>query len=384
MQLAKAQHKIMLFHARLIELAETAEPVGTEKGTVVIGASVSRKGRVSRKENGESWFLYQRLGKDAIDIVSVRKLKMLCAARKPNLTTNKKRLDSWVRILFPANQPNDRPFSSDEITVRAFADRIKLDKERARYIIDYVRASELPTYNAISQGPASAARFTTKYAGLYYLYRHDLNEETRSNSAIVRATLSIRYPVPYKAYGATKRGDSRIRCKLVIPTYGDRKTASALTYDGFVGPKGRWHQFLFQARRDPKNPRTKKREDLILMYTEGLSFREGKSRLVRGVMMTQNQEHRLTPTVSTIGIVRAIAGRMKKKRVSNLNEPAKSYPYLDHYYHLAPRDEHDFMKKNAQVFYMGDPSTKKDVELSTIVRKLFKGWPALNTYGLHR
>jgi len=386
MQLSKAQHKLMLFHARLIELAETQEMVGNEKGTISLGPRPSRISRASRGENAEPWFIFERPDKPATEIMSAKKLKELCAARKPNLSTSEKRLDSWVKMLFPLQQPLhiDRPVSSDEVTVRVFADRIRLEKERARYIIDYIRASELPTYNAVSQGPAAAARFSGKHSGLYYVYRHDLNEETRWNSVVVRATLSIRYPVPYKAFGATKRGESRIRCKLVIPTYGERKTASVLVYDGFVGPKGRWHQFLFQARRDPKNPRTKKREDLLLMYTEGLSAREGKAGFARGIMLTQNQEHRLTPTVSTIGIVRAGRSRMGKKSVGKLARLAKTYPYIDHYYPLEPADEHEFMKNHAEVFHIGDAAKAKDPELGMIVRKLFEGWPALNTYGLHR
>jgi hypothetical protein len=383
MQLPKAQHKIMLLYARLIELGTTGETVG----------GIHNKGRISTaagNKNGDPSFYFHPPREAQKELVGVRKLKMLCAARAPHSKTTKKHLDDIVLELFPRQHHDDHPVSSDEVTVRAFADRIGFDRQRARFIIDSMRASELPTYNAVSQGWAPAERFAARYGGLYYLYRHDLNDHTRTNDApagvIVRATLSIRYPVPYRAYDAMKkRGESRIRCKLIIPAYGGRNASRSLSYDGFVGPKGRWHQFLFQARRNSKDPHTREREDLILMYTEGLARPDEKEpRFTRGVMMTQNQEHELTPTVSTIAIVRVPEHRIEKKSVPGLKRIADTHPYLDHYYRLTPQDEHDFMKDHAQIFHLDDLATTKKPELGAAARELFKGWPALNTYGLHR
>jgi hypothetical protein len=121
------------------------------------------------------------------------------------------------------------------------------------------------------------------------------------------------------------------------------------------------------------------------MYTEGLARPDEKEpRFTRGVMMTQNQEHELTPTVSTIAIVRVPEHRIEKKSVPGLRRIADTHPYLDHYYRLTPQDEHDFMKDHAQIFHLDDLATTKKPELGAAARELFKGWPALNTYGLHR
>jgi hypothetical protein len=75
---------------------------------------------------------------------------------------------------------------------------------------------------------------------------------------------------------------------------------------------------------------------------------------------------------------------VKREHVSRLEKIADDYAYLDHFYRLLPDDEHQFMQDSAEVFYLGDPGKPLSAEVGNAAQKLFRGWPALNTYGLHR
>jgi hypothetical protein len=47
-------------------------------------------------------------------------------------------------------------------------------------------------------------------------------------------------------------------------------------------------------------------------------------------------------------------------------------------------DEHEFMSKQAAVFPLGDTERETASGVGAAALKLFKGWGALNSYGLHR
>lgn len=373
MQLPKSQHKIMLFNARLVELERTKEAVANGR----IGYSEGSK----KNRNFELRLDAAPPGTDHEQLLNVDKLSKHSAARKPQLKKSLKDIDQKVCRLFPDKFPGGEPVSSDSVSLQKFAEAIGFKDGRWRYIIDYIHASELPTYSAVAQPSGNAERFTDKFGGLYFLYRHDLNDLTKKESdlgLIIRATLSIRYPVPFKPYDADRDGESRIRCKRVIPYYG-AGSRRRLAYDGYLGPKGEWHQFLFQARRfQGADAAGAQPDDLILMYTEDLPDVEGERILTRGVMLTQNQETRMTPTVSDIVIVRQKEYRMLRTSAPGFTPADTTTRHLQTHYQLAPKDEREFMDEKARAFQPGDP------EVAEAALEFVKGWNPLNTSGLHR
>lgn len=371
MHLPKSQHKIMLLYARLMELQATHQML---PGVGYLSLTEDKKRSFIIHPEGALAGQWEPLR------LSVDELKKHCAVRKPQTGAKLAPLDEIVLKLFPGDWSQPKPVSSDPVSLTEFGARIGLERGRSRYIIDYIHASELPTYSSVTQKAATAQRFAERYGGLYYVYRHDLNDVTKSigfeHGAIARATLSIRYPVPYKPLSSARKGERRIRCKLTLPGYG-RQRIGPILYDGYVGTKGPWHQFLFQARRDPEGAGKRRSEDLILMYTEALADASAPDSITRGVMLTQNQETDLTPTVSSVVIARQRDFRIKKETIKRLDSLDAEHHYLRTFYKLIPEDESRFMNRNAKLFKPLDP------EVADVAMALFNGWSRLNVRGLH-
>ena len=367
MQLPKSQHKVILLFARLMELKTTKAPIAG--------------GYITLSDNSEKDFVLRTPSGDQ-KLAGFKEMERHRAVRKPQPGKNLDNLDKIVLQLFPGRWSDRYPVSSDKILLSEFSQGIGIDRARSRYIIDYIHASELPTFSSVTQKATTAHRFAERHGGLYFVYRHDENDATRSNpsqrGAIVRSTLSIRYPVPYKPHASERKGESRIRCKLTIPGYGRQWKGGHILYDGYVGTKGPWHQFLLQARRDSAVTTKRPGDDLILMYTEALGTEtSGPTTFTHGVMLTQNQEVNMTPTVSSVVIERQPNFRVKRQEIKEL-EKLDAYEYLRTFYKLEPSDESSFMNANAKVF------SPQDAEVSRAVVALFEGWGRLNTLGLHR
>lgn len=377
MYLNRAQRKMMLLYARLLELCA---PDASVHG-----------GKVVKSADGEQFCL--ETGTSLKPLVSVRDIREWRAERKPQSTTIGQ-VDRAVTAVFPADSPRQHAVSDPDrvVDVFEFAQRIGISPARARYIIDYEYASKLPTYSAVTQGGGSAKELTLTHGGLYSLYRHDNNLATRKNGSprgiITRSTLSIRYPVPYKPHDADIKGDKRVRCKLNVPGYGNHG-AAPFKYDGYVASnRGSWSQFLFQGR--PGAGRNPDSEDLILMYTEPFGERSDPSIPLRGVALTQNQSDSMNPSISTVVLVREPGYRIEVVPVPHPIRPKKNEylpEYFSSYYALLDAqgkevDEQDFMRGRLGILSVDEARQWSDTD-ARAVQMLFDGWPDLNIQGLH-
>lgn len=372
MHLPRFQHKVILLFARLMELKTTRAPIAG--------------GYIALTEDAQKDFVLRTPAGDH-KLVGFKELELHRAVRKPQPGKNLGNLDRVACLLFPDAWSDRHPVSADKVLLSAFSEGIGIDRGRSRYIIDHIHASELPTFSSVTQKAAPGRHFTERYGGLYYVYRLDENDATRNcgfpRGALVRATLSIRYPVPHKPHASERKGECRIRCKLTIPGYGPRWNGGPIFYDGYVGAKGPWHQFLLQARRDPTVPTPRPGDDLILMYTEALSDKtSGETTFTHGVMLTQNQEVNMVPTVSSVVIERQPDYKVKQHSISGLEKLDPAYEYLRTLYRLEkqlePEDESVFMNTNAKVF------SPHNTEVTRAVVALFEGWGRLNKRGLYR
>jgi hypothetical protein len=218
-------------------------------------------------------------------------------------------IEEVVCWLFPGDWPSSEPIRDRGISVLEFGELLGLEKPHSRYIIDKHYAANFPMFSALEQSNNAALKFCESFAGCFCLYRYDINQEVNfkrfPNGILIRASLSVRYPVPQKPFFADGKGGSSIRTKLNVPSYRD-KGFSLYEYDGLVGIKtGRkitkkkshkkWWTWLFQGRFGDE---FKHIEDFILMYTE--AFTDENQRWAQGMMLTQNQDNYNTPTHSYI------------------------------------------------------------------------------------
>jgi len=399
MQLSRAHHKVMLFCARLMELAKTGEKVAngkriwlTGKKDPVTDEDIGRFFELSTEDPSNDTSVKKR-GEESPFPLAVDALLEYCNGKRPQVNTTLSVLDKAVHKIYPIGPVVDASASANGMTVPDFANRIRLDPEKARYIIDYLHASRFPTYSAVAQPNTTAKDFIRDYGGLYYIYRHDVNSITSTKEfplgKIARATLSIRYPLPFKPHAAERMGESRIRCKLAIPSYSTLQEPTPksppLAYDGYVGTKGDWHQFLLQARLTKKDDATARRhEDLILMYTDELPDAGGQKRFASGVMLTQSQEKAVKPMIASIVIERCLGYRVENTPIAALASVPKDFEFLKANYQLKngnkapdPLFERTFMKNEPRLL---DSNHKDACEAAF---ELLKGWEGLNTKGLH-
>lgn len=374
MHLGRAQRKIILFHARLQELLCT-------------GATIQR-GRVEKSGEGDPIFVLNCGPGNEVKLVKVKDIRKHCATVKPWSKTLEA-LDPVVTTLFPRGWKHSAPVSDPKkrIGVFTFARKIGFDRPRARYILDYEYARQLPTFSAVTMERSKANDFVSSFGGLYYLYRHDLNEQTNKRNqpqgVLVRSTVSIRYPVPYAPKRTDKGNITRVRCKINIPSY-DGISADLHKYDGYVSRGGRhWWNWLLQLR--PKIDQRSDTEDLVLMYTEAGNSRREEDAPTMGVMLTQNQEDKLAPTVSTIVLLRDSRYQVDYRKLDRC-PPEKRGPdfpeYLSNYYSLVPKDERDFMRKLPKVIDLSKSSRWAHTD-RIAVGALFDGWDKVNRIGLH-
>ena len=365
MYLPHSQKKLILLSKRLEELAETGRKINS--GFVaVVHTALGDQYRFSRK------------GAAPHDLFECRALQSHLTDQKPHEKTLLI-ADESLLALYPKGWADDHPISGEATGVFEFANRIGYDNSHARYLIDVTCAAKLPSFSAVTLTNASARKFTEDFGGLYYLYRHDRNRRVRkapyNEGILVRATLSIRYPVPIKSLGSNKKGQSRIRCKLNLPAYDRNRPAGSepeiYKYDGYVSKKGKWWQWIFQVRQsDP--PRKPDLIDLMLMYTESPSNIEGFE-ILKGVMMTQNQGADLRPTVSSVVLIR------KPEFSVRYRDDKDSYDLVGL---RTNSDEKDFMRKTSSILDLGNKAGwHKHDELALL--ELFKGWDKINFRGLH-
>lgn len=373
MHLTRSQRKITLFHARLSILAQSAE---TQSGYTVV-----------KTRESEPAFVLER-GEEEIRVGIARDLRDQGVLRKPQDETLA-HLDAVTARLYPSEVLSPAPFSNDALGVFTFGAAIGFDMPTVRHVIDHAYAGALPTFNAMTMGWAAADRFIGSFGGLYHLYRLDRNEETRAAGhpvgVVVRATLSLRYPVPYKAYQSARKGRCRIRCKLNLPAY-DGPTRDApqpkgapppcYKYDGYVSPKGpAWWQWLFQSRRVSTPQRNE--EDLILFYTEKLKRDLGETDVVRGVMLAQNQATNLVPTVSKILLTRA-QGYAVEKIDHGPQRPEQHRAS----YRLTPEDERPFMRHKHGLVDLANAADWSESDRRAI-EAMHAPWADVDLRGLH-
>lgn len=371
MYLIKAQRKILLFYSRIKELYNSGELVNGYK----IEKETANQQYFIR--NGEKYH-------DTKTIYGINDAKLRKSIVKPNKYTLKK-YDREILILFPEqnwtkSNSLTAPFSDNEIGVFKFAETIGFNKERARYIIDCEYASMLPAFSSVVTYRYSVAKdFVSDFGGLYLLYRIDSNNDTQNSNnplgVVTKATLSIRYPVPFKAFNSEKDGYARIRCKLNIPSFSNPN--SIYKYDGFVVRKGKYLQWLFQARHNPSEGHDY--EDVILFYT-AMMRNDKETKYLKGTMLSQNQNDKLTPTVSTILLAKEKDSSVKFVKVET-NNKGKYPKHLKQYFQMEPVEEQGFMINNQEVLYPNQ-SNKWSIKDKNAVKELMSGWAPLNVKGL--
>jgi len=220
------------------------------------------------------------------------------------------------------------------------------------------------------------------------MYRHDRNSITDRHygplGIMTRATISIRYPVPYTPLASKSEGRSRIRCKLNIPATSERTDGSqpveVYKYDGYVSRSGKYWQWVFQGRPDDR--RQHRGDDMLLMYTKRVRIEN--TSVITGVMLTQNQEKSAVPTVSTIVVIPdpGNESRVRKIIIRALKSSQQEAKYLANYFELEGTSEGEFMRTLPRVIDLASSADLGDVDKSAL-KLLFSGLSNVNTSGLY-
>lgn len=391
MHLSRTQRKFILLYARLIELYRTQERV--EGGHIQLGGSP--KGFYWRDDAGHE--------REIVELDYLKTHRTAAAPRPPEEDkaphgSNRlplQCLDDIIPFLFPARWLPS-PVSNDRQGVFSFGENIGLSRGRARYMIDQEYARQVPTYSFATQSKKDAERFTAAHGGLYLLYRHDVNSVTRkagdAQGLLVRAAISIRYPVPYSSRDTRNQGLRRVRCKVNLPSYNEARPALLYKYDGYVVPQRERWCWLLQARpvRDDSDI-----SDLILMYTNTPTSRaDGTPYPIQGVMMTQSQDG-LVPTISKVVLFRLPGVKVQDTPVPQTVQhevPEADLPkYLGAYQSMEPNDERSFMRSAPATIDLADRATWNlkegeidwDYQDAEAIKLLFQGGAPLNSDGLH-
>lgn len=283
-------------------------------------------------------------------------------------------LEALVHRLFPATRSIAQPIREAKLTPAQFSEMIGIHAAQGRYVVDCLYSSHFPMFSAFEQSSTAADEFCQKFAGCYYLYRYDFNQavddEKYPNGLLIRATLSIRYPVPYKAYTTESDATKSVRAKLNLPSYHDTDF-ELYEYDGIVGMKAgrkisskkkQWWTWLFQGRFGDDNSHI---EDLALVYTEAMTHHD--QQWAHGSMLTQNQDNDNTPTQSNIVIYRDPAYRLTERQ----DTQGSVYLCLD-------PDENEFMSRRTACLDPGDKTQLNPIDQEAIARLMYsarKGTP---------
>jgi hypothetical protein len=388
MHLTRTQRKFILLYARLMELYRSHEPV--RGGHIELYGPP--KAFVWRDSKGRE--------REIVQLDYLKEHRTAAVPRRPHPDEFDARrvpldtLDEIIPDLFSNMPRGSAPVSNDRQGVFSFAENIGLSRGRARYIIDQEYARQVPSYSFATQSAADADRFTAAHGGLYLLYRHDINSVTyktgNAQGLLARGALSIRYPVPYNARDSLGKGLRRVRCKLNLPSYNDERPAPIYKYDGYVVRRGERWCWLLQARpvRDESGF-----SDLILMYT---NLPDGNTHApIEGVMLTQNQEDDLVPTISKVVLCRIPGVRVEtvhthKEIVRDVGQTDLPR-YLESYQAMTPFDERKFMRTTPATINLADGASwnKKadgiewDYKDKDAIELLFQGGAPLNSAGLH-
>jgi len=366
----------MLLYARLAELYNSRKPLAL--------------GEVSIKNEGETFFVLEKNGRIVEDFpVSEKTLKRW----RTRITPQKDKLleiDETVIRWFKADwEGNCNPISDpkNKLPLFKFAEKIGIDASKARYVIDRQYAHDLPTYSSLTSSTKLAHDFVEEFGGIYYLYRHDNNAQTAlknySQGILLRCTVSIRYPVPYAPLDSSKSGVSRVRCKINIPSL-NRELSEPFKYDGYVSKKGKkWWHWLLQMRPDVS--KIDNQEDLVLMYTEKPRTDTTGHIVTCGVMVTQNQDKDMMPTISNVCIIKDMNYNLKRETVlsspgaSSIRKLSKS---LDTFYKCYPEDEKKAMRDRIAIIDLSDSSSWNELD-KIAVGKIFGESIKVNLKGLH-
>ena len=345
--LTRAQRKAMLLQNRLEELVKARAPID-DAGTKII------------KPGGRAYFLEDTAGTSFPEegLLKTSELDAWTKGRDPKRGGDEKqggleKLDVVARLISVADAPRDNAVSDDNFRVFEFGRSIGLDEGRVRYAIDTKVAGNFPMFRTVVKKQAEAKRFCEDYSGCYLLYRHDMNSAVDISEfplgILVRAPITIRYPVPYKAYSQQREVTKRIRCKLNIPDYRQSADGGVFKYDGVVGRGRSWWTWLFQGRFNPHSELT---EDLILMYTQAFG---ADNDIARGALFTQSQTDEETPSVATVALIRKPGYELKKGKDSN----------QDSYLYLHP-DEKPFMQASPRAINLADKNEWDDDDARAI------------------
>jgi len=361
---------------RLAELYHSQEPLAL--------------GQVSITNEGETFFILEKNGRIVDDFpVSEKALKRW----RTRITPQKDKLqeiDETIMHWFQVDwEGNNHPISDPEnkLPLFRFAEKIGIDAAKARYIIDRQFAHDLPTYSSLTSSTKLACKFVEEFVGVYYLYRHDNISQTsftnHPQGVLLRCTVSIRYPVPYSPHDSEKYGVSRVRCKINIPSMNSH-ISKPFKYDGYVSKKGKnWWHWLLQMR--PRGSTNDDQEDLVLMYTEKPKTDAAGHIIACGVMVTQNQDKEMMPTISTICLIKNKDVTLERATImSGVNStPMKNFPKsLDTYYKCVPKDEKRIMRDELSIIDLSDSSSWNDLD-KIAVEKTFCGGIKVNLKGLH-
>jgi len=307
-----------------------------------------------------------------IPIVEKSTLDNYVLGRNPQRTSKDKKDPLPINVLneslchvFPelAKATSEPISDSENLSVSKFGQIIGLTKDESRYVIDKEYAANFPMLRSLSIGPKPAKMFCKEYGGCCSLYRHDQNSVTAErgypNGVLIRAAVSVRYPVPHKSFGSQSKGACNIRAKLNLPSYSHKKLKT-YEYDGLVGHAGStWWAWMFQGRFGDSNTAI---EDLMMMYTGDLQKKTDG--ITQGEMLTQNQDSSNTPTSSNVVLIREPGYEFIEKE----NNERKHYCTMS-------ADEDEFMHETPKIINLNAPETwefneKKAVSLLLSTQKI--------------
>ncbi|WP_018277554.1 hypothetical protein WKI13_01590 [Teredinibacter turnerae] len=340
---SKTQRKLMLLFHRVSSLKDK---------TLAAGTIAVSKGADS------AWVLRSPGGFEEV-IIGVRAFEEYARGRSFKPATLQ-HLNAITPKLFPGDWPTSEPLSnSHAMPVFRFGEMLGLCRAESRHLLDTMHAANFPLIRSLSSEHYKAKNFAQRYAGCYSLYRYDVNpavDKARFPSGLlVKSTLTIRYPVPHKAYAYDANSRSSIRVKLNLPSYREQGV-QLYKYDGLMGfsSKDQWWTWIFQGRFGDRN---RKIEDLILMYTR--DFDKAADAVATGTLLTQNQDNKSTPTPSDVVLIR---------------EPGYALTATtgiagDEYFSLQP-DEDNFMRNAPALIDMAQPDSWTDTDKLAISRLL--------------
>lgn len=249
-------------------------------------------------------------------------------------------------IFTELSEITSQPFLDSKLSATKFGKIIGMEKHECRYVIDKEFAANFPMLRALSfTTNKPATEFCENNSGCYTLYRKDYNSVTAKkgfpNGVLIRAAISVRYPIPHKAFNSKKQkqGNCNVKVKLNLPSYL-HENLSIYEYDGLIGNAAdKWWSWMFQGRFGDSNTDF---EDLMMMYTDKLEKMDNG--VAKGIMMTQNQDDKNTPTVSSIVLIREPEYKFLIKKDS----------FGKTSYAMAP-DEDEFMRKTPKIINLDDP-----------------------------